>query len=83
MNNMIGALTTLILEHWCGTEAKNSDKHEIVLMNMKCRKMSEFEQFHKECTQRSFEVKDRKNLLWKQVYMVALPSKFVEYLKME
>jgi hypothetical protein len=50
---------------------------------MKCRKMSEYEQFHKEWTQRIFEVKDSKNLLWKQVYMAALPSKFVEYLKME
>jgi hypothetical protein len=83
MNNMIGALTTLILEHWCGTEAEISDKHEIVLMNMKCRRMSEYEQFHKEWTQRIFEVKDNKNLLWKQVYMAALPSKFVEYLKIE
>jgi hypothetical protein len=45
--------------------------------------MSEYEQFHKEWTQRIFEVKDSKNLLWKQVYMAALPSKFVEYLKME
>ena len=35
MNNMIGALTTLILEHWCGTETEIADKHEIVLMNMK------------------------------------------------
>jgi hypothetical protein len=43
MSNMIGALTTLILEHWCGTEKEISDKHEIVLMNMKCRKMSEYE----------------------------------------
>jgi hypothetical protein len=83
MNNMIGALTTLILEHWCGTETEIADKHEIVLMNMKCRKMSEYEQFHKEWTQRIFEVKDSKNLLWKQVYLAALPSKFVEYLKME
>jgi hypothetical protein len=83
MNNMIGALTTLILEHWCGTETEISDKHETVLMNMKCRKMSEYEQFHKEWTQRIFEVKDSKNLLWKQVYMAALPSRFVDYLKIE
>jgi hypothetical protein len=65
MSNMIGALTTLILEHWCGTETEISDKHETVLMNMKCRKMSEYEQFHKEWVQRIFEVKDSKNLLWK------------------
>jgi hypothetical protein len=83
MNNMIGALTTLILEHWCGTEKEISDKHETVLMNMKCRKMSEYEQFHKEWIQRIYEVKDSKNLLWKQVYMAALPSRFVEYLKIE
>jgi hypothetical protein len=50
---------------------------------MKCRKMSEYEQFHKEWTQRIFEVKDSKNLLWKQVYMAALPSRFVDYLKIE
>jgi hypothetical protein len=52
-------------------------------MNMKCRKMSEYEQFHKEWVQRIFEVKDSKNLLWKQVYMAALPSRFVDYLKLE
>jgi hypothetical protein len=83
MNNMIGALTTLILEHWCGTETEISDKHETVLMNMKCRKMSEYEQFHKEWTQRIFEVKDSKNLLWKQVYMATLSSRFVDYMKIE
>jgi hypothetical protein len=83
MNNMIGALTTLILEHWCGTEREISDKHETVLMNMKCRKMSEYEQFHKEWIQRIFEVKESKNLLWKQVYMAALPSRFVDYLRNE
>jgi hypothetical protein len=47
MNNMIGALTTLILEHWCGTEAEISDKHEIVLMNMKCRKCQNMNSFIK------------------------------------
>jgi hypothetical protein len=83
MNNMIGALTTLILEHWCGTETEIAGKHELVLMNMKCRKMSEYEQFHKEWTQRIFEVKDSKNILWKQIYLASLPSKFIEYLKME
>jgi hypothetical protein len=63
VNNMIGALTTLILEHWCGTENEIADKHEIVLMNMKCRKMSEYEQFHKEWTQRIFEVKRKQKLV--------------------
>jgi len=48
-NNMIGALTTSILEHWCGTEEELADKHELILMNMKCRKMSEYEEFHKDC----------------------------------
>jgi hypothetical protein len=47
MNNMIGALTTLILEHWCGTETEISDKHEIVLMNMKCRKCQNMNNFTK------------------------------------
>lgn len=26
-SNMIGALTTMILEHWCGTEKEIADKH--------------------------------------------------------
>jgi hypothetical protein len=82
-NNMIGALTTTILEHWCGTESELADKHELILMNMKCRKMCEYEEFHKEWTQRIFEVQDSQNLLWKQVYLAAIPSKFVEYLKMQ
>jgi hypothetical protein len=82
-NNMIGALTTTILEHWCGTESELADKHELILMNMKCRKMSEYEEFHKDWTQRIFEVQDSQNLLWKQVYLAAIPSKFVEYLKMQ
>jgi hypothetical protein len=82
-NNMIGALTTTILEHWCGTEAELVDKHELILMNMKCSKMSEYEEFHKDWTQRIFEVQASENLLWKQVYLAAIPSKFVEYLKMQ
>jgi hypothetical protein len=79
---MIGALT-LILEHWCGTVEELADKHELILMNMKCRNMSEYEEFHKDWTQRNFEVQDSQNLLWKQVYLEAIPSKFVEYLKMQ
>jgi hypothetical protein len=80
---MIGSLTTLILEHWCGTKEELDDKHEMILMNVKCKKMSEYEEFHKEWTQRIFEVKDSQNLLWKQVYLTTIPSKFVEYLKMQ
>jgi len=45
--------------------------------------MSEYEEFHKDWTQRIFEVQDSQNLLWKQVYLAAIPSKFVEYLKMQ
>lgn len=62
-NNMIGALTTTILEHWCGTESELANKHELILMNMKCRKMSKYEEFHKDWTQRIFEVQDSQNLL--------------------
>jgi hypothetical protein len=80
---MIGSLTTAILEHWCGTESELADKHELILMNMKCRKMLEYEEFHKDWTQRIFEVQDSNNLLWKKVYLAAIPSKFVEYLKMQ
>jgi hypothetical protein len=79
--NMIGSLTTLILRHWCGTEKEIAEKHSLILMNMKCRKMSHYEDFHQEWTQRIYEVKDIKNFLWTHVYLAALPSKFVEYLK--
>jgi hypothetical protein len=82
-NNMIGALTTLIIEQWCGTKEELADKHEMILMNIKCRKMSKYEEFHKEWTQRIFEVKDSQNLLWKQVYLATIPNKFVKYLKMQ
>lgn len=33
--------------------------------------------------QRIYEVKDSKNLLWKQVYLVVVPSKFVDYIRMQ
>ncbi|WP_208081231.1 hypothetical protein, partial [Bacteroides uniformis] len=46
-NNMIGALNSLILEHWCGGETELEDKHEMILMNLKCNKMSQYEDFHK------------------------------------
>lgn len=39
-NNMIGALTSMILEHWCGSKIEIADKHEVILMNLKCNKMS-------------------------------------------
>lgn len=81
--NMIGALTSFILEHWCGGELQISNKHEIILMNIKCNKMSHYEDFRRDCIERIYEVKDRKNLLWKQIYLAALPSKFVHYLRQQ
>jgi len=45
--------------------------------------MLEYDDFHREWTQRIYEVKDSKNILWKQVYLAAIPSKFVEYLKIK
>ena len=82
-SNMIGALTSMILEHWCGSETKIVDKHEVILMNLKCHKMSQYEEFHRDWMQRIYEVKDSKNLLWKQVYLAALPSRFVDYIKLQ
>ncbi len=80
-SNMIGALTTMILEHWCGTEHELADKNRIILLSMKCKSMAYYDQFHNEWMQRIYEVEDSKNLLWKQVYLAALPSKYVEYFK--
>jgi hypothetical protein len=54
-----------------------SDKHAIILMGMKFKRMSNYDDFHMEWTQRIYEVKDKKNLLWKQVYLASLPNKFV------
>lgn len=34
-SNMIGALTSIILKHWCGAESEISDKHSLILMNLK------------------------------------------------
>jgi len=34
-NNMIGSLTSMIVEHWHGSEAEMDDKHEVILMNLK------------------------------------------------
>jgi len=48
---------------------------------MKWKKMSQYDEFHREWTQRIYEVKDSKNILWKQVYLDDIPNKFVEYLK--
>lgn len=50
-SNMIRALTSMILEHWCGSEEELADKHEVILMNLKCSKMSQFEDFHKDWVQ--------------------------------
>lgn len=38
----------MILEHWCGSEIEITNKNEVILMNMKCHKMSQFEDFHKD-----------------------------------
>jgi len=62
---MIGALTSMIVEHWCRSEAEMADKHEVILMNLRCNKMSQFEDFHRDWMQHIYEVKDSKNLIWK------------------
>jgi hypothetical protein len=43
--------------------------------------MSQYDDFHREWTQIIYEIKDSKNIMWKQAPLVAIPSKFVEYLK--
>lgn len=43
ISNIIGALTLMILEHWCGSETEIANKHEVILMNLKCHKMSKFD----------------------------------------
>ena len=48
INNMIGALTSMILEHWCGSETEIADKNEVILMNLKCHKISQYEDFHRD-----------------------------------
>ena len=82
-SNMIGALTSFILEDWCGGEIELANKHEIILMNIKCNKMSQCEDFHRDWIQCIYEVKYSKNILWKQVFLVALPSTFVDYLRLQ
>jgi len=82
-SNMIGALTSMILEHWDGFEEELANKHEVILMILKCNKMSQFGDFHRDWVQRIYEVKDSKNLLWKQVYLATLPSRFVDYIKLQ
>jgi hypothetical protein len=34
-------------------------------MGMKCKRMSNYDDFHREWTQRIYEGKDIKNMLWK------------------
>jgi len=58
-----------------------ADKHALIMMNMKCKTMSQYDDFHREWTQRIYEVKYSKNILWKHVYLAAIPNKYVEYLK--
>lgn len=45
--------------------------------------MSQYEDFHRDWMQKIYEVKDSKNLLWKWVYLVALPSRFVDYIRLQ
>ena len=47
-NNMIGALTSMILKHWCGLKTEILKKNAMVLMNLKCNKMSRHEYFHRD-----------------------------------
>ena len=46
-------------------------------------KMSQYEDFHRDWMQRIYLVKDTKNILWKQVYLVAFPSKLVDIIKLQ
>ena len=64
-SNMIGALASFILQHWCGGELEHENKHEMILMNLKCYKMSQYEDIHRDWIQRIYQVKHRKNILWK------------------
>ena len=43
--------------------------------------MANYDDFHREWMQCIYEVADSKNLLWKQVYLATLPSKYVDYFK--
>ena len=46
MNNMIGALTTLIQQTFCGDDPNISDQNEMILMNLKCRNINQYEDLH-------------------------------------
>lgn len=48
ISNMIRALTSMILEHWCGSEIEIADKNEVILMNLKCHKMPQYEDFQRD-----------------------------------
>lgn len=63
MNNIIGALTALIQQTFCGDDPKISDQNEMILMNLKCRNINQYEDFHRDWMQRIFMVKDPKNIL--------------------
>ena len=56
-SNMIGALIAMIQEHFCGADITLSDKHEMILMNLKCRNINQFEDFHRDWIQRIYLVK--------------------------
>lgn len=49
-NNMTGAIASFILEHWCAATIEIANKHEMILMNLKCKKMSQYEDFHRDWT---------------------------------
>jgi len=55
----------------------------MILINLKCKKMCQYEYFHRDWAQRIYEVRGSQNDLWKQVYLAALPSKFVEYIQQQ
>ena len=48
---------------------------------MKCKRLVDFKQFHTEWSHSIHFVKYGNNPLWKQNYLVALPSIFLEFMK--
>lgn len=62
-NNMMGALTSMIMEHWYGVENEVSNNDSIVLMNLKCKNTSQYQDFRRDWVQRIYEANDCKKLL--------------------
>ena len=48
---------------------------------MKCKRLVDFEQLHTDWSHRIQFLKDGNNPLWKQKYLAALPSRFLEFMK--